>query len=283
MVAAADDSHDAWQYREGVFKRNRDKSSAESDNQPESSAADADLDFAENEVPAAAGDSGPKSAEPTATAPSGRADGPFDITEAPQDGMERLDFGSVKVPGVDGMAVNLEVDEDSDNIVAITIVIGEGGVQIQPFAAPRSGDFWPEVREELTEGITSSGGVVETVEGPFGTELRAQVPAENEQGEAGLQVVRFVGADGPRWLLRGVMLGIAALGGREAELFEDVFRGCIVERGVQPMAPGDMLPMTIPDDAVAEAEADDDEQDDADNERPVLKPFERGPEITEIH
>ena len=38
---------------------------------------------------------------------------------------------------------------------------------------------------------------------------------------------------------------------RAAEVFEDVFAGCIVERGNQPMAPGEMLPLRLPEDAVA--------------------------------
>jgi hypothetical protein len=105
------------------------------------------------------------------------------------------------------------------------------------------------------------------------------VPVTNEEGEEATQQVRFVGFDGPRWLLRGVFLGAAAVDDRTAEVFEDIFSACVVTRGNQPMAPGEMLPLQLPDDAVAELEDDDEEGDDG---RPPLDPFERGPEITEI-
>ncbi len=206
--------------------------------------------------------------------------GPYDISEAREDGVVRIDFGSLKIPGVEGMNVNLEVDEQTDAVAAITVVLGEGGIQLQPFAAPRSGGFWEEVRGELSEGITTSGGVVDAVDGRFGIELKATVPATNEEGEQALQNVRFLGVDGRRWMLRGVLLGVAAQDARAAEVFEDIFAGCIVDRGNQPMAPGEMLPLQLPDDAVTEAEGDGDGDDDS--ERPPLDPFERGPEITEI-
>lgn len=204
--------------------------------------------------------------------------GPYDISEAREDGVVRIDFGSLKIPGVEGMNVNLEVDEQTDTVAAITVVLGEGGLQLQPFAAPRSGGFWEEVRGELSQGITTSGGAIDVVEGRFGVELKATVPAVNEEGEHGLQNVRFLGVDGQRWMLRGVLLGVAAEDERAAEVFEDIFAGCIVDRGNQPMAPGEPLPLQLPDDAVTEADDDDDD----DGERPPLDPFERGPEITEI-
>lgn len=207
-------------------------------------------------------------------------DGPYDISEAPEDNVVRIDFGSLKIPGVEGMNVNLEVDEQSDAVVAITIVLGEGGLQLQPFSAPRSGGFWEEVRAELGQGITTAGGAIDEVEGRFGIEIKATVPAVNEEGEHALQNVRFAGVDGQRWMLRGVFLGAAAVDERAAEVFEDIFAGCIIDRGAQPMAPGEMLPLQLPEDAVATPE---DAEEGAEGEdRPPLDPFERGPEITEI-
>lgn len=253
-----------------VFKKKRDNSESESRDQVGSQAVGED---AADEIDVV---------EEVVIVEVDRGEGPYDISEAPNDGMQRVDFGALQIPGVDGMSVNLEVDDQNQQIVAITVVLGEAAVQLQPFAAPRSGGFWPEVREELGRGITESGGEVEEAEGNFGIELRANVPAVNEQGEDGFQAVRFVGVEGPRWLLRGVMLGAAAVDLRAAEVFEDIFRGCIVTRGAQPMAPGEMLPLTMPEDAVSGDDLDlvDDEEGD---ERPSLDPFERGPEITEIH
>lgn len=253
-----------------VFKKKRDNSDAESSEQVDSQLVDGD---SVDEIDVV---------EDAATIEVNRAEGPYDSSEAPDDGMQRVDFGALQIPGVDGMSVNLEVDEENQQIVAITVVLGEAAVQLQPFAAPRSGGFWSEVREELGNGITESGGEVEEAEGNFGIELRANVPAVNEQGEEGFQPVRFVGVEGPRWLLRGVMLGAAAMDARAAEVFEDIFRGCIVTRGAQPMAPGEMLALTMPEDAVSDDDLEMVDDDAEGEERPSLDPFERGPEITEI-
>lgn len=237
----------------------------------------------ENDEATQSTDSAPEAATVTddseTTEPTLELSGPYDVADAPEDNVVRIDFGSVKIPGVEGMNINLEVDEDSDSVVAITIVLGEGGLQLQAFAAPRSGGFWEEVRGELSEGINTAGGGIEEVEGRFGPELKASVPAVNEDGQHALQNVRFVGVDGQRWMLRGVFLGEAAVNERAAEVFEDVFAGCIVERGNQPMAPGEMLPLRLPEDAVANPQEADAVEGD---ERPPLDPFERGPEITEV-
>lgn len=258
-----------------VFKKKREDDSASDEVTTDQEASDSAADS-----PDVAGEAGEAEPEAAAEPTADRSEGPWDIDEVPADGMERVDFGAMQVPGVEGMQINLEVEEQSQTVVAVTVIIGEGAVQLQPFAAPRSGGFWPEVRAELMEGLRSQGGQVEEAEGSFGLELRAQVPAVNEAGEQGLQPARFLGIEGPRWLLKAVMLGAPAVDARAGEFFEEIVRGCVISRGVQPMAPGDLLPLRVPADASpdgqAELEADDE------GEAPVvLDPFERGPEITE--
>ena len=220
-------------------------------------------------------------ADSSVTQPAAKSEpldpGPYDAESFPGDEVLRLDFGSLQIPGVEGMNVNLEVDEQSQSVVAVTVILGEGGVQLQAFAAPRSGGFWDEIVDELSSGITSSGGEAEIdPDGPLGKQVKANVPAQDEQGQAVMQAVRFVGVEGPRWVLRGVMLGAAAVDERAAEVFEDVFRGCVVNRGQQPMAPGDLLPLRLPEEATVG-------EDEEEAGPPPLDPFERGPEITEVH
>ena len=115
--------------------------------------------------------------------------------------------------------------------------------------------------------------LVEEVVGPFGPELRTRVPGQAPDGSNILQPARFVGVDGPRWFLRGVFLGSAA-DPAAAGPVEDIFRGMVVVRGGEAMAPGDPLPVTLPTQAQ--------EDDEAEAGRAALNPFERGPEITEI-
>ena len=90
-----------------------------------------------------------------------------------------------------------------------------------------------------------------------------------------MQPARFLGADGPRWFVRGLLSGPAATDAALARDFEAAFRAVIVVRGKDAMAPRDPLPLRLPTEAVVthEEEAHED----------GLNPFERGPEITEIH
>ena len=98
----------------------------------------------------------------------------------------------------------------------------------------------------------------------------------------------FVGVDGPRWFLRGVLSGRAAIDEASAAPLLDIFRAAVVVRGTEPMAPRELLPLTLPRDADSGAQpADGDAATDAEDasdadERPTLNPFERGPEITEV-
>lgn len=203
--------------------------------------------------------------------------GPIDVADYTPDGVDRIDFGALKVPGIEQTQYNLEVDQETEVVVAVTALREDGAVQIQPFAAPKAGDFWPEVKSELRDGLIEQGGKVEEITGTFGAELRAEMPAEDEEGNQGIQIVRFVGIEGPRWLVRAVFLGAPAVDERAAEVFEDLVRACVVERGNAPMAPGDLLELQIPEGAEAAPE-----ELAEDGERPPLDPFERGPEITEI-
>ena len=211
----------------------------------------------------------------------GRGEGPFDLTEVddPADG-GRVDLGGLWLPGRPGLEVRIEADQETSEVVAVTLVLGEGALQVQPFAAPRSEGIWDDVRAEIRAGITKQGGTADEVDGPLGTELRTRVPVRAADGTQTVQPARFLGVDGPRWFLRGVLTGKpAVLPGPEtdAELFA-VFREIVVVRGDEAMAPRDPIPLRLPvAPTVSPAEAGMAE------EESELKPFERGPEITEIH
>jgi len=200
--------------------------------------------------------------------------GPYDAADAPDDQLPRLDLGGLRVPGFPGMELRLEIDRTNERVIAATAVTGDGQLQLQAFAAPRNGSLWDEVRAEIVAGILSAGGTVTEVVGPFGNELVAEVPGDD--ASAGLQPARFLGADGRRWFLRGVLSGSAARPGDTADLLEQVYAGTHVVRGDQAMAPRDLLPLRMPADAPT-GELDPEGA-------PRLDAFQRrGPEITEIH
>ncbi|MFF6783968.1 DUF3710 domain-containing protein [Streptomyces sp. NPDC012510] len=212
--------------------------------------------------------------------PEPRPDGPWDSSEVREPGEGRVDLGGIFVPGVDGMELRVEVAGDA--IVAATVVLRDSAVQLQAFAAPKREGIWGEVREEIATGITQQGGVIDEVEGPLGWELRAQVPVQLPDGTGGFQVVRFVGVDGPRWFLRGVISGRGAVEPQTAGLLEQIFRDTVVVRGDGPMAPRDPIVLKLPNDAQMVPEGV--QQDDQGGSRFAggMGQLQRGPEITEV-
>ena len=199
-----------------------------------------------------------------------RPDGPWDVSEVDySDGVERLDLGALQVIPTEGVDVQVQVDENSGNVIQLTFARPDGGVQVQPYAAPRSGGLWEEVRPQIKASISQGGGLVEETEGSFGTELRAQVRTE---GNAALQPARFVGIEGPRWFLRAVFLGSAARPGTAADALESMVRSLVVVRGGEAMPVGAPIPLRLPDTAQATPTP---------STAALPSPFARGPEITE--
>ncbi|KAF4410707.1 DUF3710 domain-containing protein [Streptomyces lycii] len=228
-----------------------------------------------------AGDPAEKSGRRVNLPPAPRPDGPWDISEVSKPEEGRVDLGGVFVPGVEGMELRVEVAGDA--IVAATVVLKDSAVQLQAFAAPKREGIWGEVREEIASGITRQGGVIDEVEGPLGWELRAQVPVQLPDGKNGVQVVRFVGVDGPRWFLRGVISGQGAVQPQTAGLLEQIFKDTVVVRGDQPMAPRDPIVLKLPNDA--QMVPDGVQQDEAEPGSRFaggVDRLSRGPEITEV-
>lgn len=232
--------------------------------------------------------------EPTSAPASARAQtfdrsgGPFDRTEV--DGPDgRLDLGALWMPLVEGMELQLQMDEGTGQVTGVFVVLGDSAVQVQAFAAPRSEGIWREVCDEIAAGITEQGGTADPGYGAFGRELLARVPSQQPDGKVGFQPLRFTGVDGPRWLLRAVFHGRAAIEPENARQLEQLVAQVVVDRGAEPMGPRELLPLHLPDGAVAgepPAAAEDDPREQiAHDEQPKgyddLSPFQRGPEITE--
>jgi uncharacterized protein DUF3710 len=205
--------------------------------------------------------------------------GPWDAGEDVP-AQERVDFGSLLVPAGEGCEIQVSVMEDQ--AAWITVVRGDSGLQLQAFAAPKSGGLWDEVRREIAAEVTRTGGQSQEAQGPFGMELMARiVPGEPVQGARGgaLELVRFLGVDGPRWFLRGLISGPAARHEELARPLEQVFANVVVVRGDHPVPPRDLLEIRLPEQArQALAEHADEPEE---NRWAALGPFERGPEITE--
>jgi hypothetical protein len=200
-----------------------------------------------------------------------RSSGPFDESEiSSRDGY--VDLGALLITPSEGLQLRLEVEEATQRVVAVTMDLNGSSLQLQAFAAPKSEGLWDEIREQIGQSVGVQGGQVEEIEGTFGTELVAKLPAGLPDGSQGYRVARFIGVDGPRWFLRGVLGGAAALERTAAEPLEALFRQVVVIRGDNPMPPRDLLQLRLPKDATATPPP----------AAPSLQEPERGPEITQI-
>lgn len=220
-------------------------------------------------------------ADASAAAAGARAarSGPLDRSEAEgPDGY--VDLGALWLPAVSGLMLTMEVDESTGDVTAVRVHLGDSVLQLQAFAAPRTTGIWGEIREELVAGIEGQGGSVEVGSGPLGVEVLARVPGRGADGRAAAQSMRFVGVDGPRWFVRGVVSGEGAGDPELAAPLLDLMRACVVVRGDEPMGPRELLPLTLPTEdqgAPGQDGPDDGSRPSTDH----LDPFVRGPEITE--
>lgn len=226
--------------------------------------------------------------------PDEERSGPWDVADD-YPAADRIDCGSLLIPVRDDFDVQINVAEEQG--VWVAVVHGDSGMQLQAFAAPRGVGLWDEVRQEIAANIADSGGSCQDHAGPLGPELLAHVPLveDGQAGEAGqadgeprglgegdavpvLQPVRFIGFDGPRWFLRGVVSGPAAGDPLLGAPFDEVFANVVVVRGDHPVPPREQLEIRLPEEARQALEAQFSE------EHPgwdLPNPFERGPEISE--
>ncbi len=181
-----------------------------------------------------------------------RDDGPFDINEVDLDAddVQRIDLGTVIITPFDGMQMQLKVDENSQAVEACLVVHEQSAIEISVFAAPAATSMLADIRNEMVAATTGAGGDVSLAEGPFGTEIRRVIPLQNAEGQQVYHVSRTWFAQGPRWLLRGIVMGQAGLEeGIEgpSELLYEFFSNCVVRRGSDPMVPGNLIPMVLPE------------------------------------
>src|ERR1700712_1238829 len=187
------------------------------------------------------------------SAPADRAlNGPYDEAEA-NAVRPYVDLGGVKIVPREGLGLRLEVEEGTGRVVAVGLDFADSSLQVQPFAAPRSSGLWHEIREQIQQQILSQGGSTRVVAGPRGPERLAQIPARAGPGQPPVsRIARFVGVDGPRWFLRGVISGQGAVDPQAAALVEELFRSVVVVRGSAPMPPRDLIPLHMPQGATAD-------------------------------
>jgi hypothetical protein len=178
----------------------------------------------------------------------GTPSGPYDIEDAPS-GQERVDLGSLQIPAIEGVEVRVQANADG---IIQQVVLAHGGsaLQLGVFAAPRNEGIWDEVRGEIRKQLFTDGVAVEESQGGYGTELRARVRTAD-----GLMDLRFIGVDGPRWMVRAVYQGAAAIDPEAAGPLSECLRGLVVDRGREAMPVREALPLRLPRDLADHVQA----------------------------
>lgn len=177
--------------------------------------------------------------------------GPWDVNDDNvPDYSDYLDLGSFYLPFLQGISLRLKKHRETNHIMGVIATYGSSSVSIEAFAAPKSSGIWDDIRKELIE----SNDKITEIDGAFGKELLLPVSVEGKTVQT-----RFVGVDGSRWMLRGIFSGQAAeqsmKNSDETLALNGWFSNIVVNRGDEPMAPRDLIPMHEPITAKQRVEA----------------------------
>jgi hypothetical protein len=182
--------------------------------------------------------------------------GPYDVRHAPAD-VQRLDFGSLQIPAVEGVEVRVQANPDGV-VEVIVLVEGESALQLGVFAAPRTEGIWDEVRDEIAAAMAADGVKAAEIDGRYGVELTARVQTSDGPAD-----VRFVGVDGPRWMVRALYQGPAAADPGYAGVLAQCLEGLVVVRDEEARPPREPLPLRLPKEMAEQAQLQAQQQEQA--------------------
>jgi hypothetical protein len=174
-------------------------------------------------------------------------EGPFDIDDFDDPAvaeLARLDLGSVLIPMPDGGQLQVELTETGVPS-AVWVVTPNGRFTIAAYAAPKTGGLWREVAGELADSLRKDSAQVSIKDGPWGREVVGIASG----------VVRFIGVDGYRWMIRCVINGphetIEALEQEARAALADT----VVRRGDTPLPVRTPLAVQLPEPMVEQLRA----------------------------
>ncbi|MET9855765.1 DUF3710 domain-containing protein [Streptomyces sp. NPDC006450] len=136
--------------------------------------------------------------------------GPWDIGETGWQTMDLLDLGGLKVPRRDVRKVELNQLRSGEEYGEVVLFRDTtASLQLQAFRTSEEAE-WARICTRLESDVRGRGGEVERWSGRAGVELRAVIPVVGDARGRDTMTVRFLGCDGPGWLLRGVVSGEVA-------------------------------------------------------------------------
>jgi hypothetical protein len=166
-------------------------------------------------------------------------DGPFDIEDfddAAAATEARLDLGAVLLPLPPAAQLQVELTETGVPS-AVWVVTDNGRFTIAAYAAPKTGGLWREVAGELAESLRKDGAEVSIQDGRWGREVVGTATG----------VVRFIGVDGYRWMIRCVVNASAETVDALTEEARNALMDTVIRRGDTPLPVRTPLPVQLPE------------------------------------
>jgi hypothetical protein len=166
-------------------------------------------------------------------------DGPFDIEDfddAAAATEARLDLGAVLLPLPPAAQLQVELTETGVPS-AVWVVTANGRFTIAAYAAPKTGGLWREVAGELAESLRKDGATVSIQDGRWGREVVGTATG----------VVRFIGVDGYRWMIRCVVNASAETVDALTEEARNALMDTVIRRGDTPLPVRTPLPVQLPE------------------------------------
>ena len=169
-------------------------------------------------------------------------DGPFDIEDFDDPAVAlqgRHDLGAVLIPENEAAELAVEVNPQGMPTMA-WMVTSNGRYNVTAYAAPKTGGLWREVVTEVAESLRSQAAEVSIEDGPWGREVVGLMTNGPEP-----VVMRFVGVDGYRWMVRGAAVGAPDNAGAIAQDLRNALADTVVRRGDTPQPVRNMLPLQL--------------------------------------
>jgi hypothetical protein len=166
-------------------------------------------------------------------------DGPFDIEDFDDSATAteaRLDLGAVLLPLPEGAQLQVELTETGVPS-AVWVVTANGRFTIAAYAAPKTGGLWREVAGELAESLRKDGATVSIQDGRWGREVVGTAAG----------VVRFIGVDGYRWMIRCVVNGSPETVDALTDEARNALMDTVIRRGDTPLPVRTPLPVQLPE------------------------------------
>jgi uncharacterized protein YggU (UPF0235/DUF167 family) len=180
------------------------------------------------------------------------SEGPFDIEDFddPESAtVGRHDLGAVLIPVDESAELAVEVNPQGVPTM-VWMVTPNGRYNVTAYAAPKTGKLWREVITEVAESLRNEGAQVTFEDGPWGREVVGLMTKGPEP-----LVMRFIGVDGYRWMIRGAAVAAPDTAEAIASDVRNSLTDTVVRRGDTPLPVRYMLPLELSESLVGRLRA----------------------------